>query len=143
MKLVLQITAGIILAIIILAIAQCSIVIGTFATISKIGETKLEEAKIKESIKEHEMQEELAIKAQKAIELEKAKQNQQEEKNREQAERDRIARVKLDTAARKSAEFKKWYKPLPECEKIWKDWETLMKCTNDKMVKEKEFFERQ
>ena len=51
-----------------------------------------------------------------------------------------MAQEKGKALARKQAEFKKWYKPPPECEKTWKNWQTLMACTNDKMKKEKEFF---
>ena len=140
MKLVLQIAAGVAIGIILLAMAQCTIVIGAYGAFTKWTESKIEAAKIKESIKAHEAQEELAIKAQKSIELEKFKQIQQIEQDRVQAENLRIAKEKTKALARQEAEFKKWYKPPPECEKTWKDWQTLMTCTNDKMKKEKEFF---
>jgi len=140
MKLVLQIAAGVATGIILLAVAQCTIVIGAYGVFTKWTESKIEEARIKESIKDHETQEELAIKAQKSIELEKIKQNQQGEQERVQAENLRIAKERSEALARKEAEFKKWYKPPPECEKTWQDWQTLMICTDDKMKKEKEFF---
>ena len=140
MKLVLQIAAGVAIAFILLALAQCTIVIGAYGAFTKWTESKIEAARIKESIKEHEAQEELAIKAQKSIELEKIKQIQQGEQERLQAENLTIAQEKSKALARKQAEFKKWYKPPPECEKTWQNWQTLMACTNDKMKKEKEFF---